>query len=152
MRSTRRTTLTALGLVAVIGVAGCSSNDSAKEASPPKTKSTSTSTSTTQTFVANTKHTPGTLADFVGAKADVHDTTCKQHGGSWEADGVVSNPTDSSVRYRIYVSFLSGDTTVGLAEANLGKVGPSKSAHWQQSVKVASDNLRCILRVERSDI
>ncbi len=151
-----RTTLIALGVVAVIGVAGCSSDGSAKEAASPKTKPTATSnalsTSTTQPFVANTKNTPGTLADFVGAKADVHDTSCKQDGGSWNANGTVTNPTNSAVRYRIYVSFLDGDTTVGLAEANVAKVGPKKSAEWQQGVKVASDNLRCILRVERADI
>ena len=151
-----RTTLTALGVVAVIGAAGCSSDGSAKHADTRKTRSSVTSQasspSTTQPFVANTKNTPGTLADFVGAKADVHDTTCNHDGGSWNANGTVTNPTKSVVRYRIYVSFLSGDTTVGLAEANVAKVGPKQSVKWEQSVKVSSDNLRCILRVERADI
>ena len=149
-----RKSLITLGIVATIAVAGCSSSGSskAKEASTPTAKSASASTSTTQPFVANTKNTPGTLKGFVGAKADVHDTTCARDGVEWNAHGLVTNPTAKSVKYRIYVSFLNGDTTIGLAEANVPNIGAKQTGKWQQSIKVDGDGLRCILRVERTDI
>ncbi len=150
---TMRKTLITLGIVATIAVAGCSSSGSskAKETSKPTAKSASASTSTTQPFVANTKNTPGTLKGFVGAKADVHDTECTQAGARWNAAGRVTNPTTGPVTYRIYVSFLSGDTTVGIAEVNIAKVGAKQTEDFEQGVKVAGKDLRCILRVERTD-
>ncbi len=69
-----------------------------------------------------------------------------------ERKRVVTNSTAKSVKYRIYVSFLNGDTTVGLAEVNVGKVNPKKTETWHQAVKVTGRDLRCILRVERADI
>ena len=158
-----RTSLMALGVgvVSAIGVAGCGSDASTNATSTSttsarvaaKTAATGvTSTSTTQPFVSNSKHTPGTLANFVGAHDDVHDTNCKPDGASWNAGGRVTNPTPNAVKYRIYVSFLKGDTTVGLAEVNVGKVGPQQTEGWQQGVKVSGKDLRCILRVERADL
>ena len=152
-----RNPLIALGLVAVVGIAGCSSDtgtkSSAKLHAPAETAAKGgASTSTTQPFVSNSKNTPGTLANFVGAKDDVHDTTCKQDRAGWNAGGVVTNPTAAAVKYRIYVSFLNGDTTVGLAEVNVAKVDAKQTAKWAQTVKVEGRDLRCILRVERADI
>ena len=152
-----RNPLIALGLVAIVGIAGCSSDTSTKSsAKPHKPAQTAAkggaSTSTTQPFVSNSKNTPGTLANFVGAKDDVHDTTCKQDGAGWNASGVVTNSTAKSVKYRIYVSFLNGDTTVGLAEVNVGKVNPKKTETWHQTVRVDGRDLRCVLRVERAEI
>ena len=152
-----RKSLIVLGVVAAIGVAGCSSDTATKSSAKPSKsaaakKTAESSTSTTQPFVSNSKNTPGTLANFVGAKDDVHDTKCKPDGAGWNAGGVVTNSTAKSVKYRIYVSFLNGDTTVGLAEVNVGKVGPKQSETWHQTVKVAGKDLRCILRVERADI
>ena len=54
--------------------------------------------------------------------------------------------------YRIYVSFLNGDITVGLAEVNVGKVDAKKSQGWKQAVNVTGKDLRCIFRVERADL
>ena len=152
-----RKSLIAVGVVCAIGVTGCSS-DTATKSSAKSNKTAKTvakggsTTSTTQPFVSNSKNTPGTLANFVGAHEDVHDTNCKQDGASWTADGKVTNPTAKAVKYRIYVSFLNGDTTVGLAEVNVGKVDAKKSEAWNQSVKVTGKDLRCILRVERADL
>ena len=151
-----RTSLIALGVVAAIGVAGCSSDTgtkfSAKSNQPAKVAAKREgTTSTTQPFVSNSKNTPGTLANFVGAHQDVHDTTCKASGTGWHASGSVTNPTAKSVKYRIYVSFLNGDTTVGLAEVNVAKVGAKQTERWTQGVKVEGKDLRCILRVERTD-
>ncbi|MEO6468379.1 MAG: hypothetical protein ABIP21_04705 [Acidimicrobiia bacterium] len=152
-----RSPLIAIGLVAVAGIAGCSSDAGTKASAKahPATKAAAkggATTSTTQPFVSNSKNTPGTLANFVGAKDDVHDTTCKQDGAGWNAGGMVTNSTAAAVKYRIYVSFLNGDTTVGLAEVNVGKVDPKQTTKWTQTVKVDGRDLRCILRVERADI
>ncbi len=156
-----RKSLIAVGVVFAVGVAGCSSDTSTKSAAKSTTSAKvgaktvgtgAASTSTTQPFVSNSKNTPGTLANFVGAHEDVHDTTCKRDGASWNANGMVTNPTAKGVQYRIYVSFLNGDTTVGLAEVNVGKVDAKKSQGWNQGVKVSGKDLRCILRVERADL
>lgn len=151
-----RNRLIALGLVAIVGIAACSSDSSTKSAmAHPAAKTAAkggATTSTTQPFVSNSKNTPGTLANFVGAKADVHDTTCKPDGTWWNAGGSVTNPTAAAVKYRIYVSFLHGDTTVGLVEVNVGKVDPKHTSKWAQTVKVEGRDLRCILRVERAEI
>ncbi len=150
-----RKSLIVLGVVAAIGVAGCSS-DTAK--SSPKThpaakkNAESSTSSTTQPFVSNSKNTPGTLANFVGAREDVHDTKCQSSGSGWNVEGSVTNSAAKAVKYRIYVSFLNGDTTIGLAEVNVGKVDPKQTERWQQSVKVTGRDLRCILRVERADL
>ena len=56
-----------------------------------------------------------------------------------------------SVGIRLHVSFLNGDTTVGLAEVNVAKVGAKQTERWTQGVKVEGKDLRCILRVERTD-
>ena len=148
-----RKALIALGLVAALCAAGCASNGDAKadKQAEKKTAKPASSSSTTQPFVANTKNTPGTLKNFVGAHADVHDTSCKQGGASWNAAGKVTNPTKHAARYRIYVSFLNGDTTVGLAQVDVGTVGPKQSQVWHEGVKVSGKDLRCVLRVERAD-
>ena len=143
-----RQALIALGLVAVLGAAGCASNGDAKAEN--QTVKPAASSSTTQPFALNTENTPGTLANFVGAHADVHDTTCKQGGAWWNATGKVTNPTSHAARYRIYVSFLNSDTTVGLAQVDVGTVGPKQTQVWQDGVKVGGKDLRCILRVERA--
>ena len=148
-----RTSLIALGVVAAIGVAGCSSDSTKSDTKSPAKVAAKRegTTSTTQPFVSNSKNTPGTLANFVGAHQDVHDTKCKQDGAGWNAGGSVTNPTAKAVKYRIYVSFLSGDTTIGLAEVNVAKVGAKQTEKWTQGVKVEGKDLRCILRVERTD-
>ncbi len=150
-----RRSLIALGVVAAIGVAGCSrdagTKSATKKAATPASSTAAKTASTTQPFVSNSQNTPGTLANFVGAHTDVHDTTCKAAGSEWTAAGSVTNPTAAPVKYRIYVSFLNGDTTVGLAEVNIADVGPKRTERWVEDVKLTGKDLRCILRVERAD-
>lgn len=152
-----RKSLIVLGVVAAIGVAGCGSDTATKSSAKPAKsaaakKNAESPTSTTQPFVSNSKNTPGTLANFVGAREDVHNTTCQSGGSGWNVEGSVTNSTAKTVKYRIYVSFLNGDTTVALTEANVAKVGPKQTERWQQDVKVTGRDLRCILRVERADL
>ena len=113
-----------------------------------KTKTTST---TQAQFVANTQNTPGTLKDFVGAKSDAHDTSCNADGSKWVATGKVTNSSKKPAHYRIYVSFLQGDTTVGLSQSDFAPVAPGATHDWSGSVKTSGKDLRCILRVERAD-
>ena len=146
-----RKALIALGLVAALGISGCSgshANAEKKTASAAKSKTTST---TAPQFTANTKNTPGTLKNFVGAKADVHDTKCAQNKAWWNAAGKVTNPTKKRARYRIYVSFLKGDTTVGLTQVDVPPLNAHATTDWDAGVKIAGADLRCILRVERAE-
>ena len=143
--------LIALGLVAALGIAGCSSDpgkDAAKKTAAAKTKTTST---TVPQFTANTKNTPGTLKDFVGTKADVHDTKCSKNNAFWNAAGKVTNSSKHPARYRIYVSFLKGDTTVGLTQVDVPPLKAKATTDWDAGVKIAGTDLRCILRVERAE-
>ncbi len=136
-------TLAALAVMA-IAVTACSST------SPDATDKRAATASASAAFAANTEHVPGTLAEYVGARADVHNTTCDRREGRWTAAGNISNPTTAAAHYRIYVSFLDGDTTVGIAETDLPKVARNRTVEWSTSVTARGDALRCVLRVERS--
>lgn len=149
-----RKTLIVLGLVASVSIAGCSSDNgsSATKKAGDTTAAKTKTTSTTQAqFVANTQNTPGTLKDFVGAKSDAHDTSCNADGSKWVATGKVTNSSKKPAHYRIYVSFLQGDTTVGLSQSDFAPVAPGATHDWSGSVKTSGKDLRCILRVERAD-
>ena len=149
-----RKTLIVLGLVASVSIAGCSSDNAgsaANNAGDTTAAKTKTASTTQPQFVANTQNTPGTLKDFVGAKSDAHDTSCKADGSKWGATGKVTNSSKKPAHYRIYVSFLEGDTTVGLSQSDFAPVAPRATHAWSGSVKTSGKDLRCILRVERAD-
>jgi len=144
----------AFALVGGLALTACSgtSSDAGNKSLPAKraaSKQAATTSSTTP-FVDATTHTPGTLAHYEGARTDVHDTTCAADGNAWTAHGKVTNSASSTARYRIYVSFLRGDTTVGIAETAAGPVKAGATADWGAKVQVHADGLRCILRVERA--
>lgn len=147
--------LTAAFLVGTfaLSAAACSGSDSTKSLSAKRaaSKAESTSSSTTLPFESNSKHTPGTLTDFVGAKGDAHDVTCTRHGGTWNADGKLTNSTKQPVEYRVYISFMSGDTTVGLTEFNSDRVAGTATTSFHAKVAVDAADLQCVLRVERAD-
>lgn len=137
--------------VTVAACSGSDSNGKALKAKPAAATSKASTSSTTLPFESNTRHVPGTLADFVGAKTDVHDTTCSRNGDFWNASGKLTNPTKNAVKYRVYVSFLNGDTTVGLTEFDSPTVKAKATEPFSAGVKVTGQDLRCILRVERAD-
>ena len=141
----------AFALVGGLALTACSSSDDAKTLSAARTSAKATTTSTTAPFAQATAHTPGSLRHFEGARTDVHDTSCVPSRGRWIARGKVTNSTKAAVRYRIYVSFLDGDTTVGITEADVGPVAPAATTDWRATLPVATPGLRCILRVERAD-
>lgn len=144
----------AFALVGGLALTACNSTTDTKTAPLPtkraSSKSKSTST-TTAPFASATTHTPGSLRLFEGGRADVHDTSCVASGRSWKAAGKVTNPTETPVDYRIYVSFLQGDKTVGITEADPGPVASHTTAPWRATLPVATAGLRCILRVERAE-
>ena len=148
----RRTIAFALvGGLALTACSGTSSGAGSTSLSAKRAASKQvTTTSSTTPFVDGTTHTPGTLTGYEGARSDVHDTTCAADGKAWTARGKVTNSASSNARYRIYVSFLHGDTTVGIAETAAGPVKAAATTAWDAKVKVHTEGLRCILRVERS--
>ena len=120
----RRTIAFALvGGLALTACGGTSSDAGSASLSAKRAASKQVATtSSTTPFVDATAHTPGTLAHYEGARSDVHDTTCAADGNAWIAHGKVTNRASSSACYRIYVSFLHGDATVGIAETAAGPV------------------------------
>jgi hypothetical protein len=141
----------AFALVGGLALTACSSTSGSKSAPLPAKRTAAKSTSsTTAAFASATTHTPGSLRHLEGGRADVHDTSCVASGRSWKAAGKVTNPTASAVDYRIYVSFLQGDTTVGITEADPGPVASHATARWRAALPVSTAGLRCILRVERA--
>jgi hypothetical protein len=142
----------AFALVGGLALTACSSTTDPKAAPLAATRASSRSTSTTTApFASATTHTPGSLRHFEGGRADVHDTACAARGRFWKAAGEVTNPTPSAVDYRIYVSFLRGDTTVGITEADPGPVASHDTARWHTTLPISTAGLRCILRVERAE-
>jgi pectin methylesterase-like acyl-CoA thioesterase len=139
----------AFALVGGLALTACSSNDS-KTLDARRTASKVSTTSTTAPFASATAHTPGSLRNFEGARTDVHDTSCTLTSVVWKATGRITNPTGDAVRYRIYVSFLDGDTTVGITEADPGPVAGHETQRWTAKLPVSTPGLRCILRVERA--
>jgi hypothetical protein len=138
-------------LVGGLALTACSSSNDAKTLPAERTAAKATTTSTSAPFASATAHTPGSLRHFEGARTDVHDTSCVLSGGAWKATGRVTNPTRHAVRYRIYVSFLDGDTTAGITEADPGPVARHQTRRWTATLPVTTPGLRCILRVERTD-
>ena len=149
----RRTSI-ALGLVGVLGLVGAHSLAGltikhAKPGAAPKAKNAATTRTTKPAFVANTQNTPGTLEHFVGAHADVRDTKCVSSAKGWTATVTANNPTTQTMHYRIFVSFLDGDTTVGIAQTDV-RAGGGATVDWTATVGANGEGLRCILRVERA--
>ena len=145
--------LIALGLVSALtgltGLTGCSGGDTTA-VTKPAAKTSATTAVTKPEFVANTQDTPGTLENFVGAHADVSNTTCTATKVGWVAKGAVKNPTEKAAKYRIYVSILDGDATLGIAQTDVKRVPEGATSEWTAAADTTGENLRCILRVERA--
>ena len=89
--------------------------------------------------------------DFQGAASDVTAQSCEASEGTWLGSGTLTNPTDATVDYRVWVAFLnpSGDT-VGLVQSNADGVKPGKTGEYAAAMPyVGADALTCVLRVER---
>lgn len=96
---------------------------------------------------------PGTATGFEGALKDVTDLRCESTDGVWSVSGAVTNPTTGTVSYRIYVSFLDdAGATPGLLQVDADNVAAGAGTTWTGSLDVGLDNLKCVLRVERTAV
>ena len=93
---------------------------------------------------------PGTALDgFVGAREDVTLERCEP-GAGWTASGTVTNPGSTAASYRVYVSVLDGEGTVGLGEVRVADLAGGATEPWQLDLDVAGEGFECVLRVERA--
>lgn len=94
-------------------------------------------------------HTPASGV-FEGALLDISDHTCAQVADGWRVTGTATNPTGSSVDYRIYISLLNGvSTTRALVETQVLNVASGGAGDFDTVIAMPDDDLRCVLRVER---
>jgi len=94
---------------------------------------------------------PGTGSGFVGARADVSLMECEGSEGRWGAAGSVTNPTNDTADYRIYVAFLdSSGATAGLTQVDVESVRAGATTDWSGYVSLQASGLRCVVRVERT--
>lgn len=132
---------------APVATTPATTSDSATATSGPAT--TLPPPTTTPNAVISIVNQPGE-GEFEGALQDVSDIGCAAADGTWTSSGTVTNPTEGSASYRIFVSFLDGaGSTVALIETNVDELGPGETGEF--AVDFASDatDLTCVLRVER---
>ncbi len=102
--------------------------------------------------VVKTQVAPGTAKNFVGARSDVTGLQCKHAGDAWTSSGTVTNPGRAVVDYRIYTAFLdAANQTRGLVQTNVARVAPRASKKWAGRLDIDAADLRCVLRVERTN-
>lgn len=94
----------------------------------------------------------GALEDFVGALEDATVEKCEAGGDGWLSEGTVTNPTDDTLSYRIYVAFNENRDTRGLTQVDLANVAAGETVPWSVEAPIGGDNLTCVLRVERGTI
>ena len=112
--------------------------------SPPVTPST-----TQPEALIDIINQPGN-GEFEGALADADVLECATTAGRWSATGTVTNPTNTTVDYRIYVSFLdTAGETLALIETDIDELDPASTADWSAGFPSEASDLRCVLRVER---
>lgn len=91
-------------------------------------------------------------ADYVGARKDVTDVSCRQEGRTWTVAGTVTNPTSALADYRIFTSFLdSANSTRGLLQTNVDRAEAGKARQWSGQIDLDASGLQCVLRVERTE-
>jgi len=92
---------------------------------------------------------PGSVEDYTGALEDAELETCSHGAGGLEVAGTVSNPETSAQDYRIYISAMAGDDTVGLVQVDVDNVAGGDTAEWDNLLDLTQEDLECVLRVER---
>jgi len=119
-------------------------------APPSKTPSASSSPSVVAPVI-DVKTQPGSVDGYVGALKDVSGQTCTAGPGGVTAAGTVTNPASSKQDYRIYISILNDNQTLGITEVDINGVDPGASQQWSGVVAVQVDSPKCVLRVERNN-
>ena len=145
-RSGRSALAASAAVVAILALGACSGSDDKK----PST--TSTTSKTKPTVVTKTSNAPAT-SNYVGARKDVTDITCKQDGKLWKVSGKVTNPTEAAANYRIFTSFLDqANETRGLLQTDVPNVAAHQAKEWSGELELDAKDLHCGLRVERTGI
>lgn len=94
---------------------------------------------------------PGTAGDeYVGALQDVIVGTCDSSDGGTKIAGTVTNPTEGSVDYRIYVSIMSDGDTLGIVQSDVADLAGGDTAEWEKDAAAGAPDATCVLRVERA--
>jgi hypothetical protein len=123
-----------------------------KDSGQPASASSSAGPATKPAVVNKTTDPPRT-ANYVGARKDVTNLSCKQDGQLWRVSGTVTNPTDAPVDYRIFTSFLdSSNETRGLLQTDVAGVAPAEARDWSGEIELDAADLICGLRVERTGV
>lgn len=133
------------GLAMLIGVAGLSACTGDAEPTP-----TPTATSTPESGITDITDAPGSGDGLVGALADTTTDTCELADGAWNVAGTVTNSSDASATYRIYVSLLTeGGETRSLTQVDVPEIDAGAETEWSTTVALDEEDLSCVLRVER---
>lgn len=132
-------------LLVALSLAGCTAGQGEAAATPSVTATETASAGE----VIDIRDQPGSVAGYVGASADVQLTQCAAQDGGVVVSGTLTNPETQAQSYRIYVSVLDDDATVGLVQVDVPDVAGSASQTWDTQVAVSAGGLSCALRVER---
>ncbi|MGO3148395.1 MAG: hypothetical protein ACTIJ6_12060 [Leucobacter sp.] len=124
-------------LVAATTLVGCTSDE---QPDSPETANEK---------VVEIQDQPGSVEGYVGALEDAKVTICEMQNDVLHVAGTVQNPETDPQDYRIYVSALEGKDTVGLVQVDVLDVGGEISADWSTDIPYISEDLECVLRVER---
>ena len=137
-----------LSAAVLLLLGSCSKDDGGND----DTSSTSSTVTTKPAVVTKASDAPRT-ENYVGARKDVTDLTCKQDGKVWRVSGKVTNPTNAAADYRIFTSLLDkANETRGLLQADVKALAPKEAKPWSSDVELDADDLQCVLRVERTGV
>lgn len=146
-RALRIISVAALLVSTIVAFTACSGSKSKSQG-----KSKSSTTTTKPGVVRSAPDSPRTTG-YIGARKDVTDFTCKQEGKVWKVGGTVKNPTTAPADYRIFTSFLDKtNDTRGLLQTDVNGVAPGEAKQWNGELGLASTDLHCVLRVERTGV
>lgn len=135
-------------LVTALVAAGCSGDDSEKDAG--KTGSESTATASHDPKVPSGDN--GDLVDPTGARADLVGFKCASKAGRWAATGTVKNSSKEDAAYLVQVTVHSteGGTVLGTAEETLDvKAGKKADIDFANIYSGKEKKLECTARVVR---
>jgi hypothetical protein len=133
------------GLAVLIGITALSACTGEAEPAP-----TPTETQAPESGITDITDAPGSGEGLVGALADTTVDTCELGDGEWNVDGTVTNSSDASASYRIYVSLLNeGGETRSLTQVDVPAIDAGAETEWSTTVALDEEDLSCVLRVER---
>ncbi|GAB3312288.1 hypothetical protein EK0264_09575 [Epidermidibacterium keratini] len=136
---------------AVVGLAGCTSNDDKK--------ADESTTSTTKPAVDPKKVSPTDLPqppaieNAAGARQEAEMGECKTAAGSQEVTGKITNAGDGAIDYVVVVNWVNGSSDVmGRGVAVLKAVEPGAAVDWSVSAEVAEGAEACTLNVQKGTV